>query len=434
MTKDKITLLLEKLRENVSYIKSGFRDDIYYKNAETCLMGVLNIIKLFMVSKEDSYYGCFLMNVSFEFDRNSNLAISTVVEDFNVILKINPILFSEYKLKEMIYLICHEIEQLISGHIAEKQRLAESGSEELIDNFDIATATEVNEKLDNISEETDNAWLSPPEKRWTAKSIEEKFNLKDVLPLESHEYYYDLISDSEADITEKSLKNSENIQSESGDVETTISNFIEASVDMMSDNQRGLLPDSVHQIINAKNKKAILAWKKLLKNYIGTITANKRKTRTRLNRRQPERYDLSGTMENKVLKIVVAIDTSGSVNDEQIAQIFTEIFSIVSGHKHEITVIECDAEIQRVYRVRKRKDLQKSVKGRGGTAFTPVIEYINENRYFRDALLIYFTDGFGEDWIPVPKTYRNLWVILGKAKNLSLENAYGRVVEMRDIE
>ena len=35
------------------------------------------------------------------------------------------------------------------------------------------------------------------------------------------------------------------------------------------------------------------------------------------------------------------------------------------------------------------------VAGRGGTMFTPVIEYINKDKYFRDALLLYFTDGFG---------------------------------------
>ena len=70
------------------------------------------------------------------------------------------------------------------------------------------------------------------------------------------------------------------------------------------------------------------------------------------------------------------------------------------------------------------------VAGRGGTAFTPVIEYINNDKYFRDSLLIYFTDGYGENKIPKPLTYRNLWVILGEAKELSLKEPYGAVVAM----
>lgn len=43
-------------------------------------------------------------------------------------------------------------------------------------------------------------------------------------------------------------------------------------------------------------------------------------------------------------------------------------------------------------------------------------------------LLIYFTDGYGEREIPRPKTYRNLWVVLGDEENLSLKEPYGTVI------
>lgn len=151
----------------------------------------------------------------------------------------------------------------------------------------------------------------------------------------------------------------------------------------------------------------------------------------RLNRRQPERFDLLGTMDDKILKIVVAMDTSGSVDDAQIISIFTEIFAILAKRKYEITVIECDAKVQRVYRMSKPGEIELSVKGRGGTAFTPVIEYINNDRHFRDALLIYFTDGYGENEIPRPKTYRNLWVVLDNAAHLSLREPYGTKVALK---
>ena len=83
-----------------------------------------------------------------------------------------------------------------------------------------------------------------------------------------------------------------------------------------------------------------------------------------------------------------------------------------------------------MYRVRTIEDLQKKVAGRGGTCFTPVIEFINNNKYFRDALLIYFTDGFGERDIPKPRTYRNLWVVLNNADNLSLKEPYGAKITL----
>ena len=42
-----------------------------------------------------------------------------------------------------------------------------------------------------------------------------------------------------------------------------------------------------------------------------------------------------------------------------------------------------------------KNEIKTKVKGRGGTCFTPVIEFVNRDKYYRDALLIYFTDGYG---------------------------------------
>ena len=110
------------------------------------------------------------------------------------------------------------------------------------------------------------------------------------------------------------------------------------------------------------------------------------------------------------------------------AKILCEVVGILAKRKHALTVIECDSEVQRVYQVKTESDIKKNVTGRGGTAFTPVIEHVNNDRYFRDALLIYFTDGYGEREIPRPKTYRNLWVVLGDEENLSLKEPYGTVI------
>ena len=150
----------------------------------------------------------------------------------------------------------------------------------------------------------------------------------------------------------------------------------------------------------------------------------------RLNRRQPERFDLSGSVDDKVLKIVVAIDTSASVDDNMIGQIFNEIFAILAKRKHDITVIECDAEVRRVYKAKTPADIKKKVTGRGGTRFSPVIDHINKDKYYRDALLIYFTDGYGEIEIPKPRTYRNIWVVIGDSRHLSVKEPYGAVLTL----
>ena len=113
-----------------------------------------------------------------------------------------------------------------------------------------------------------------------------------------------------------------------------------------------------------------------------------------------------------------------------IGQVMNEIFAILAKRKHDITVIECDAEVRRVYKAKTPADIKKKVAGRGGTWFSPVIDYINKDKYFRDALLIYFTDGYGEREIPKPRTYRNIWVVIDDARHLSLKEPYGTVLTL----
>lgn len=204
--------------------------------------------------------------------------------------------------------------------------------------------------------------------------------------------------------------------------------LVNAATSIMNEEVRGLIPGTYFEQVKVLNTPPKLSGQSILKKYVGTITSEKRKTRTKLNRRQPTRFDLSGEQDEKTLKIVVAIDTSASVTAQDVAKILREVVGILAKRKHVLTVIECDSEVQRVYRVKGESDIKKNVSGRGGTAFTPVIEYVNNGRYFRDALLIYFTDGYGEREIPRPNTYRNLWVVLGDEENLSLKEPYGTVI------
>ena len=50
-------------------------------------------------------------------------------------------------------------------------------------------------------------------------------------------------------------------------------------------------------------------------------------------------------------------------------------------------------------------------------------------------LLIYFTDGKGEEKLKViPKGYKVLWVISGRGDKLSLNKPYGAVKKLKEIE
>jgi predicted metal-dependent peptidase len=175
-----------------------------------------------------------------------------------------------------------------------------------------------------------------------------------------------------------------------------------------------------------------LPWNLYLNRLMGVIESNKKKTITRRNRRQPDRLDLRGELRSHKSKIIVALDISGSISDEEFRQAIKEVLSIVKNYNHEITILECDDEIRRVYKVKSEKDIKDRIDIKGGTKYNPVFEYANNNKI---NLLVYFTDGKGEDKLQtIPRGYKILWVISGRGDKLSLKEPYWTVKKLGKIE
>ncbi len=488
-----IVALLWGIQENVWAVENGNTDASVLDGIRTDFLELMELVKLFLISERDSYYGYFLMNMAFRVDFRRKCVAGIRLGEFPPVLESNPLLLCRFTLKEILYVVCHEIDHVMLNHPAEMLRANPASDPDVFERFNLAADASVNDRLNHEIIQAKRTFLSMPEGCVTSASLKKTFRLKQVLPMESYAYYYALIKDSgeasgtngqtemlsklkpdgKADgqggaaadtasgklggqgeaaapgdgdaqdgqdgvVTARNCGKAEDHQWGSGDdpedAQAAARELVNAAVSMMNEETRGLMPSGFMSQVAKFNAPPVVSWQSLLKKYVGTISAQKRRTRMRLNRRQPERFDLLGTVSEKILKIVVAVDTSGSMDDGQISAIFNEIFAILAKRKYEITIIECDAKVQRVYRLSKPEKIGLSVKGRGGTAFTPAIEYVNNDRRFRDALLIYFTDGYGESSIPRPRTYRNLWVVLDNATHLSLREPYGMKVAMKRVE
>ncbi len=168
-------------------------------------------------------------------------------------------------------------------------------------------------------------------------------------------------------------------------------------------------------------------WVKILTHFSIGRTCEVKKTKTRLNRLQPQRFDLSGEIKERRPEIVCAIDTSGSRYAERIQKALGQVLALKVKFNYSITLIECDAKIQKITEIKKKGDIPDEYHGRGGTSYCPVIEYINSHPRYRNALLIYFTDGYGDGEIPKPKVRQTVWVLTA-GDYLSLKKPYGDVV------
>ncbi len=196
---------------------------------------------------------------------------------------------------------------------------------------------------------------------------------------------------------------------------------------------KGKLPACLTGLIEALQESGEeLPWNLYLNRLMGAMESRKKKTVTRRNRRQPERAELRGELRDHKANLIVALDISGSITEEEFRQAMKEVFSIVRNYKHEITVVECDDEIRRIYKVKSEQDMKERPSDKGATRFSPVIEYANSSKV---NLLIYFTDGKGEDRLRlVPRGYKILWVISGRGDRISLKNSYGIVKKLKNIK
>ena len=191
------------------------------------------------------------------------------------------------------------------------------------------------------------------------------------------------------------------------------------------------IPDEIEKLI-LDSKPPEVHWTEIIKKAMRTKPKGKRKTVTRVNRRQPERLDLRGELKSYIPDVTVAIDISGSIDDKSMKDFLVEILGLSERFSESIRVIECDNEVRRDYRIKTIEDIMPLMKRRGGTKYSPVMAYIKKEN-LRNTLLIYFTDGLGESQLEVkPNHYKTIWVV--KGESLSLKNPYGEVLHLHHEE
>ena len=167
--------------------------------------------------------------------------------------------------------------------------------------------------------------------------------------------------------------------------------------------KRGFVPGEISGLI--KLDEVIppkFNWKAYIRRFTGISTKIfTRKVRRKENKRYSDNPGLKIKMRQNML---VGIDTSGSVCDDELKEFINEIHHLYKAGV-DITIVQCDSTIQSVKKYDGKFELE--VAGRGGTTFDPVLELFNEKKEFTS--LIYFTDG--EAWTRIKPRKPVLWVL-----------------------
>jgi predicted metal-dependent peptidase len=179
--------------------------------------------------------------------------------------------------------------------------------------------------------------------------------------------------------------------------------------------QRGRLPAGVEDLIKQALRPPEAPYYQIIRKYVRACRISKfKRSFTRINRKRT--YVFALNKENKSIPVIspfpgktrdftfnvaILIDTSGSMSMEAILEALSGVKNIIENDKHcKITVIECDAQVQKEYIVKKVKDIEFKIKGRGGTTLLPGLERAKE---LHTDVVLGFTDGWCDDINSVPR-------------------------------
>lgn len=184
---------------------------------------------------------------------------------------------------------------------------------------------------------------------------------------------------------------------------------------------RGFGSGTLEELLKVLLAPPVIDWKTLLRQYMTSRICGIKRDKNRMNRKQPNRYELRGKKRDSEVDVVVAVDVSGSVGEEALNKFFNEIFAIVNGRVTEITVLNFTSKIDKEYKAKSKKDIDLNITC-GGTAFSPVFEYMRK-RNRKESILILCTDGYGEEQLDSRRvTHQATIFVLSEPKNcLSLK-------------
>lgn len=189
----------------------------------------------------------------------------------------------------------------------------------------------------------------------------------------------------------------------------------------MQGDKPGTIPGFI-QIFLDKLLNPKLPWQSILRKFMNNMNKVDYSWR-RPNRRFFPDHHLPSLYSEALVDIAVAVDTSGSVSDEEFHRFVSEVGSIFKSHKpKKITLIQFDTSLKAINEVHSLDEL-KALKftGRGGTIIKPVIDWVHENK---PQLMMIFSDG-GFHHYNQPVKSPLLWMIHDNPKFTA---PYGKVI------
>lgn len=397
-----------------------------------------------LLTSEDTFYAVLLSKCAVEI--NEEVKTISIKEDSGTIYIVySNKWFNSLSVEEGAEAIKHVLNHLIFGHLKNKEFIKNDT------NFEIAKDLAVNTNLNK-------------EKLPKGFSVPKDFELKEK---QSTYYYYNKLGKCKKQ-NENSLKNnpdkdsenkkpkeeenqannsqpnnttnnSPNINQKTGDnhnymtctsgkgqVQKQTKQMVRDSYKQAGNRNPSNWGGGLEKIMNILLRPPEIPWNVILRNFVAFSSKVKKvNTWKKPNRRFGE--ILQGNRKIQTLNIVVAIDESGSIGNDEWKQFMSEINGIAKTKLAQITIIKFTAVVEKVFEFKNMEEVTKS-RFDGGTCFQP---FLNTTEEIKPDCVICLTDGYNSEGDNLKYNRFNtvLWCLTPDGK----ENKNGHNIKIKKI-
>lgn len=361
-------------------------------------------------------------------------AVSFDEKNDDIVLYWNPTFFASLTPREVRGVLIHEYYHLVFGHLYSRKRNPPAI-------WNIATDLAINSII--LDPNRDNSHLKgdkilpdfalvpgrfpkhPDGREWneTEKASLKLSQIISELPtMQASEWYFEKIYEKTKNDPElaASMSSLNSLDDHSGwdqlpeelkeYVEGKIKSIVEKGVKVADAqaNGWGNIPLTVADAIR-KSVTNIINWRRVLRQFVGQlIRGGRTNTMKRINKRYP--YIHPGTKRGYEAKLLIAVDQSGSVSDQMLAEFFGELSSLTKKVSISVLPFDCVADERDIYEWRRGSNVPANRIRAGGTDFNAPTVVANDpkNRRRWDGMLI-LTDGMAP--APTATRIKRGWVI-----------------------
>ena len=189
----------------------------------------------------------------------------------------------------------------------------------------------------------------------------------------------------------------------------------------------GNLPECIKRLVQ-ETLYPVVNWRELLRHFVEETVRKDYSWLYPSRRYMQLGLCLPGLHSKELGQVIVAIDTSGSIDQKALTQFCAEVSAVLEAFDAQIDVLFCNNRIQG-HQQFGREDLPLNLKpkGGGGTDFIPVFDWVAEQGT-RPACVVYLTDLRCSRFPKVHPDYPVLWVQTGRN---GYQPPFGSVIQMQ---